>query len=323
MDKVAKVLEQIRIEPLTDHLGVRLDGIDFESVADDPGFTRLMKQLLDEHLLVFIPKQKIQPNTAERFVSNFGPLLDIKRAGNVAHHVPGAPWIKVISNGKAPDGIPYGDGNASAQIWHSDSTTWEAPVGHIAFYCRQTVDPAPKTSFKNMIEVYKALPQVMKDRIINLRVIHHFYPRQIEVKIHADGPSMPLEDRKSGFAHPLVRRHVGNNQAFLYLPTRRDSLVQGWSEQESRDLLEALWEFTNQCDFDAGVALQPDDFVIWDNRATVHGRDGWPEEHTRIMWHISSEGEIPTPLSTKRGVNTIGLDPGQAKQATQAIYNDY
>jgi taurine dioxygenase len=316
-------IDKIRIEPLNEHLGVKLSGVVFETHAPDREFTRLMKQLLDEHLLVFIARQKIEPNTIENLVANFGPLLDIKRAGNKAHHVEGAPWIKVISNGRAPDGIPYGDGNASAQIWHSDSTPWEAPVGHIAFYCRQTVEPAPKTYFKNMIKVYEALPQAMKDKIAHLRVIHHFYPRQIEVAIHANGPSMPLEDRKRGFAHPLVRRHVGNNLPYLYLPTRRDSIVQGWGEAESRALLEELWNFTNQCDFDFGVALTPDDFVIWDNRATVHGRDGWPETETRIMWHISSEGEIPTPLNTKRGVNTIGLDSGQAKAATADIYSDY
>ena len=63
--------------------------------------------------------------------------------------------------------------------------------------------------------------------------------------------------------------------------------------------------------------------MIWDNRATVHAREGWPEEKTRIMWHLSSEGEIPTPLMTRRGVNTIGLDPEAAKSVTAAVYNDY
>ncbi len=316
-------IERIQVSPASPNVGVQLSGVVFERDARDPAFIQTMKQLLDEHLVVFIPKQKIEPNTAENFVANFGPLLDIKRAGNKAHHVEGAPWIKVISNGIAPDGMPYGDGNSSAQIWHSDSTPWEAPVGHIAFYCRQTVEPPPKTYFKNMIKVYEALPQETKDRIAELRVIHHFYPRQIEIKIHAEGGSMPLEDRKRGFVHPLVRRHVGSNKPFLYLPTRRDSLVQGWSEEDSRALLEELWDFANAADFDLAVPLTPDDFVIWDNRATVHSRDGWPQEKTRIMWHISSEGEIPTPLHTRRGVNTIGLDTDSAKVATAAIYNDY
>lgn len=316
-------IAQIKESPLSEHLGVQLDGVVFEEMYRQPEFIDKMKKLLDRHLVVFIPRQKISPAAAEEFSANFGPMVDIKRKGNVAHHVPGADWIKVISNGTAPDGIPYGDGNSSAQIWHTDSTPWEAPVGHIAFYCRIAPTPGPKTYFKNMIKVYEALPEAMKQRIANLRAIHHFYPRQIEVKIHAEGPSMPLEDRKLGVTHPLVRRHLGSGKPILYLPTRRDSLIVGLSEDKGRALLEELWQFTNDADFDFGVALQPDDFVIWDNRATVHARDGWPEDVTRLMWHLSSEGEVPTPMFARRTLNTIGLTPEQArlanKDALQAI----
>ncbi|MGE0384152.1 MAG: TauD/TfdA dioxygenase family protein [Gammaproteobacteria bacterium] len=312
-------------EPLTEHLGVRLSGLEFEKVADEPFFIDFVKKQLAERLLVFIPGQTIDPGTAVRFASRFGPLVDIKRAGNVAHHVPGHEWIKVISNGVASDGIAYGDGNASAQIWHSDSTPWEAPVGTIAFYCRQTPTPPPRTYFKNMIAVYAALPAATRDRIDRVRVIHHFYPRQIEVKIAAEGPSMPLEDRKIGFAHPLVRRHLPSGRPMLYLPTRRDSVVVGMDEAEGRALLEELWDFTNRVDFEFGVGLTPDDFVIWDNSATVHRRDGWDERDTRIMWHISLEGEVPTPMYPSRTVNTIGLSADEARDLHRkaAAVSDY
>ena len=317
-------LSAIDLRPLSPHLGVGLGGLEFEQLADEESFVDLMKKLLDEHLLVFIPGQKIHPGTLERFTARFGPMLDIKRAGNVAHHVPHHEWIKVISNATAPDGIRYGDGNASAQIWHSDSTPWEAPVGHIAFYCRETPSTPPRTYFKNMIAVYEALPAETRERIARLRAIHHFYPRQIEIKIHAEGPSMPLEDRKLGTAHPLVRRHLGSGRPILYLPTRRDSIVVGMSEGESRALLEELWDFTNRADFDFSVALTPDDFVIWDNRACVHSRDGWSEEETRIMWHLSAEGEVPIPLHPRRTVNTIGLAPEQARRVhEQVMQGDY
>lgn len=307
--------DSIQTQPITPHIGIQLSGLELEAIADDPDFIDRMKKLMAEHLVVFIPRQQnLSPGMLERFTARFGPLVNIKRAGNVAHHVPGYDWIKVISNGKAEDGIALGDGNASAQIWHSDSTPWEAPVGTIAFYCRKTVSSAPKTYFKNMIKVYEALPQAMKDRIARLRVIHHFYPRQIEVKIHAEGPSMPLEDRKLGFVHPLVRRHLPTGKSILYLPTRRDSLIVGMSEEESRALLTELWDFANAQEFDMGVALQPDDFVIWDNSATVHSRDGWDEGETRIMWHISAEGEVPVPLYPRRTVNTIGLSPEEARK---------
>ena len=192
---------------------------------------------------------------------------------------------------------------------------WEAPVGHISFYCRQTSNPAPKTFFKDMIKVYAALPEAMKERINHLRAIHHFYPRQIEVKIHAEGPSMPLEDRKLGIVHPLVRRHIGNGKPYLYLPTRRDSLIVGLTEEASKALLTELWDFANACKFDVGAALGPDDFIIWDNSATVHEREGWPNEQVRLMWHTSSEGEVPIPFYPRRTVNTIGLSADDARES--------
>ena len=315
----AEAVGKIEITPLSAHTGVELSNLDLEKLAPTRPFIDLMKHLLDEYLVVLIRQQKLQPMTAQNFTGNFGPLLDIKRKGNVAIHVPEADFIKVISNGKNAEGVAIGDGNASAQLWHSDSTPWEAPVGHIAFYCRQTPTPAPTTYFMNMIKVYESLPQAMKDRIAKIRVIHHFFPRQIEPEIARTMPSMPLEDRRRGMLHPLVRRHLGTGKPFLYLPTRRDSLIPDMPEEESKALLTELWDFVDAAPFKIGHAMQPDDFVIWDNRATVHSREGWPEEKTRVMWHISSEGEVPIPFYPKRTLNTIGLSADQAKDVNSDL----
>ena len=308
-------IQDIEVVPLTEHIGVELKNVDFEALAPTRPFIDLMKNLLNEHLVVLIAKQQIQPMTAQNFTGEFGPLLDIKRKGwGNPIHVPEADFIKVISNGADETGRPYGDGNSSAQMWHSDSTSWEAPVGHIAFYCRKTVDPAPQTYFMNMIKVYEALPQSMKDRIAKVRAIHHFFPRQIEPEVFKNAPPMSLEDRRRGLLHPLVRRHLGSGKPFLYLPTRRDSLIPGMSEAESKELLTELWDFTDAQPFKVGHAMVPDDFLIWDNTATVHSRDGWPENETRIMWHISAEGEVPIPFYPKRTLNTIGLSPEEARK---------
>src|SRR6185437_11386396 len=115
--------------------------------------------LLKRHLLLFFPQQSIEPATLTAFAHHFGPLLDIRRKANPARHVPGHDMIKVISNITCSDGVPLGDGNASAQIWHSDSTTWEVPVGYIAFYCRIAPPNPPHTSFLDMIKVYETLPE--------------------------------------------------------------------------------------------------------------------------------------------------------------------
>jgi taurine dioxygenase len=254
-------------------------------------------------------------------LATFGPLQDIKRPGTDAIHVPEDPWIKVISNGRAPDGRPLGDGNNSAQVCHTDSTTWDAPPSHIAMYCRQTASPAPATRFIDMIAAYASLPEATKERIRELKVVHHLYPRQIEVAIAAHGPSQPLEIRSKGQIHPLVRRHMATTLPILYLPTRRDSIVVGWGEDESAELLDELWEHTLSSPNRVEVVLDVGDFVIWDNAAAVHGRDGWPDEQVRVMWHVSAEGEIPTPRYGTRGFNVAGLDAHGAQDLAARAYD--
>jgi taurine dioxygenase len=308
-------LSQIHAEPISSELGVTLTGFEFEEVAETEAFFEEVSRQLRHHLLVYMPGQHIEAGTLTQFASQFGPLLDIRRKANSAVHVPGHDLIKVISNIVDDQGRHLGDGNTSAQIWHSDSTTWEVPVGYIGFYCRVTPPAEPKTSFLNMIEAYRLLPEWLKERINNLHVVHHVYDRQIEVAIADEGGSLPVEERSRGFVHPIVRRHIQTNRPCLYLPTRHDSLVIGLSEADSLALLDELWDFVGSLDCKAGIALQPDDFVIWDNTATVHSREGWPESEGRQMWHISMEGERPTPLYGVRAPNTIGMNPDQRREA--------
>ncbi|SNQ48359.1 putative Taurine dioxygenase [Frankia canadensis] len=306
----------ITITSLDAEFGVDITGVDLEKAAYDHGFLVQLRAALDEHRAVRLRDQRISPKTLTTVTEYFGPLLDIRRAGGNALHIPGHPMIKVISNENDPEtGRALGDGNNSAQVWHTDSTTWEVPPSHIAFYCRRAPTPAPATRFLDMIKVYASLPEATKERIRTLRVMHHMFPRQIEVDIARNAPSRPVEDRRVGRIHPLVRRHLPTNLPILYLPVRRDSLVVGWTEKDSRALLDELWDHTEASPHRISVPLEPDDVVIWDNAALAHSRDGWPDSEGRTMWHVSAEGEVPTPRYGERAPNPIGLSREEERAA--------
>jgi taurine dioxygenase len=106
--------------------------------------------------------------------------------------------------------------------------------------------------------------------------------------------------------HPLVRRHLPTGLPILYLPTRRDSIVVGWSDSDSSRLLADLWGFVERSQHRTSVALVKNDLLFWDNAATVHSREGWPADQGRAVWHVAAEGEIPTPLYGKRAANIYG-----------------
>ncbi|WP_322761860.1 TauD/TfdA family dioxygenase [Frankia sp. Cr2] len=319
-------LSQLALAPLTPHLGVEISGVQLEDVAYDDGFIELARKAMDRHVVILMRGQRLGPGAMVHVASQWGQPIDIRRRvpGVQPHHVPGHDFVKVISNGVAADGRPLGDGNSAAQIWHSDSTAWEVPTSVIAFYCRVTPDPAPRTYFTDMAAVYDGLPPDLRERIGRLRARHYQYARQIEVEVARSGTSLPLADRRLGRLHPLVRRHLRTQRPFLYLPARRDSLIEGMTETESRALLDEMWEAVDACPATLSVALAPDDFVIWDNAMAVHRRDGWPATDNRVMWHVSVGAEVPTPLHPFHTTNVAGMADDQRRATAAAeLAGDY
>jgi taurine dioxygenase len=288
---------QLKFEPLSDHLGAEVNGCDLAAWAED-GDTAIQARLqdaLDHHIVLLFKRQTLTPGLIEAIGRRFGPLMNLKRPTNMMgfkdpHHVPGIQNLKVLSNGVAEDGRPLGDGAAAAQDWHSDGAMQELPGSYTYFYARAVPPVPPRTYWMNAYKVYEALPAALKQRIANLRIIHHHYPAGNEFPLP---PSLPLEERRKGPVHPIARIHPRTGKPFLYLPHRSDALVEGWSERDSAALVGELRTFAACMPFSFGTALNVDDFVIWDNRPSYHRRDSWNETETRVLWHLANIGEAP------------------------------
>ncbi len=298
----------LKYEPLSPHLGVELKDVVLSELYPSDEFYWRLRQILADHLVVLIRHQELSAEQLEGLAGRFGPLMNSRTPSVEAHHVGGS--IKVISNGTDSNGRRFGNGNASAQVWHTDSSApWEVPSGHVFLYCKKAPRNPPRTFFMDMRKVYASLPSELKSKISKLRVIHHHYPREHEVTISEAGPSYPIEIRKIGPVHPLVRRHLSTQVPMLYLPTRRDSLVVGLTEGESRALLTELWRYVEEAPYRCAAALEPNDLVLWDNGACVHSREGWSEDEVRVLWHQSAAGEIPVPYSPETGTRNESLLP--------------
>jgi len=76
---------------------------------------------------------------------------------------------------------------------------------------------------------------------------------------------------------------------------RRDALIVGRTPQQSRELLEQLWAAVFLLPDKWLVPLEANDFVIFDNRAVLHNREGWDASRQRIVFHLAIEGEVPLP----------------------------
>ncbi|MDQ0471034.1 TauD/TfdA dioxygenase family protein [Labrys wisconsinensis] len=287
----------ISVRPASAHLGADVSGLSFAEIVDrdDPDLFAQVSAALDRHLVLRFRDQPVDPERFVAFARHFGTLVNLKRAENVdALHVEEHPLIKVISNAYAADGRPLGDvNNSSQQIWHSDGCTQPAPPAKTFFFGRKAPANPPRTMWLHMVEVFRRMPEDLKATITPLSAIHSVHNNPNEIALFLRRGSIGMDKLREGTRHPLVCRHPSTGKPLLYLPRRRDTLIVGMDLAESREIMDRLWDFvlTQTCWWGAGMA--ENDLVIWDNLATLHGREGWESTEERVMWHVATTG---TPL---------------------------
>lgn len=266
-----------------------------------------LRKALDQFLVLRFRQPALDDDEIVGFASLFGAILsDRKNSEEMASLQPtGRAELKVLSSAFTPDGRPIGDKGTAAQIWHTDGSHRDTPNAYSVLYARKAPDNPPHTGFMSSYTLYEKLSADLKNEISNLRAVFSIHNRSQDLSNFLTGPSLDEERRAEGPRHPLVRLHPTTNRPFLYLPRRRDALIESYSAEQSRYLLERLWAAVFSLDEQWQVALRPNDFVIFDNRAVLHNREGWQSNQERTVFHLALEGEVPIPAFAPR---TIGSD---------------
>jgi alpha-ketoglutarate-dependent 2,4-dichlorophenoxyacetate dioxygenase len=154
----------------------------------------------------------------------------------------------------------------SNRLWHTDAS-FEDPAGRYSMLSARVVPPVrADTEFADMRAAYDALDDEMKTSLEGLRVYHSIvYSRHVLGFDFSEEESAKLK----GAVHPLVRTIPRAQRRSLYLASHA-AHVEGWPVPEGRLLLRDLIEHATQPQFVYRHNWYPDDFVIWDNRATMH-----------------------------------------------------
>ncbi|OJY53866.1 TauD/TfdA family dioxygenase [Sphingomonas sp. 67-41] len=153
-----------------------------------------------------------------------------------------------------------------ARLWHTDSS-FRDPPGRYTFLAARILPPeGGDTEFADMRAAYDALDEVTKLALTGLRVFHSLG----RSRLLADAPALSPDEERNlpGAEQPLVRRHPSGRDA-LYLASHAESIV-GWDATESRELLDRLTEHAIRPEFVHSHQWRGGDFVMWDNRCTMH-----------------------------------------------------
>jgi alpha-ketoglutarate-dependent 2,4-dichlorophenoxyacetate dioxygenase len=253
------------------HFVAEVTGIDLRQVHDRDTLERI-RAGMDEHAVLVFHDQPFTDEEQLAFARRFdGHLHTRTGASALGKSRLGTEALADISNVDEAGELlksddrrrMYGLGN---RLWHTDASFVDPP-GRYSMLSARVVPPVPAdTEFADMRAAYDALEADMKTRLEGLRAHHSIaYSRQtLGFEF-----SQEEQEKLKGAIHPLVRTLPRSGRRSLYLASHASRIV-GWPVPEGRLLLRDLIEHATQPQFVYRHAWRVHDFVIWDNRATMH-----------------------------------------------------
>jgi taurine dioxygenase len=91
--------------------------------------------------------------------------------------------------------------------------------------------------------------------------------------------------------HPVLIRHPETGERAVYVNGDFTTRFDGWSDEESRPLLEYLYRAVTQPQYCCRVRWTQGSVVIWDNRTVQHFATADYQGHARLMHRITVKGQ--------------------------------
>jgi taurine dioxygenase len=250
----------LHVDPVAGALGAEVRGVHLGSLTDAE-FAAVHGALL-EHLVLFFPGQHLSPDEHFAFATRFGEAE--------VH-----PFIPKL-DGAHPE-IVVIEGEARADVWHTDVTFAEHPPICSVLKAVTLPSRGGDTLFTNQYRVYESLSTPMRDLLDGLTAVHH---------AKAFGhPEMQAR-------HPAVRVHPETGRRSLYVNRTFTSHFVELSPTESSALLDYLWTFSEQPQFTCRYRWSEGAIGVWDNRCTQHYAINDYDEMRRIE-RVTIVGDDP------------------------------
>ena len=266
------------VAPLHPLFAAELTGADLTH-EPTPGLVDTVEAAMAQYGVLVVRDVRITDEQHKRFSRAFGPL-------ELPSRVPGAarPQSKRVfdpdlfyAGNLDKDGaiIPYGsDGYKLAQgaeRFHTDSsfhpmpTKWSLLLGHET----PPSEAGGDTLFADARAAYDALPEDMKAKLEGLVGVHDFWEGRRRAGLQGEiTPEMRRMIPFEPVAHPILRTMPYSRKA-LYVGGHCVG-VEGMDAEESRALVEQLYDHATQDRFVYRHPWRQHDLVIWDNRCTMH-----------------------------------------------------
>ena len=236
-----------------------------------------------EYGLIVFPKLPLSHDEFKGFALSFGNFGDDPFISSLPDY-PNIAEIKRSANEKA---TPFGG------TWHSDWSFMKKPPSATLLHSKIIPPVGGNTLFANTEKSFAALPEKMKNKLRNLKVIHSakipyaddgFYALEKEER---SMKILPSKEAKATFSHPMIKIHPETKKECLFINPVYTINIEGFSEDESQELLWELYEHMTQDKFVYEHVWNEDMLIMWDNRTVMHQASGGYDGYDRLLHRIT------------------------------------
>jgi alpha-ketoglutarate-dependent taurine dioxygenase len=279
----------IGVEPLTGACGAEITGVDLRKPLGDEVLSEVMTAF--EHFLVIMLRDQDLTNEQHKTFSRyFGELTELPQAPIYAGD---RQMQEVRREAHEPVSVvPF-------TRFHTDSPFLARPPLCMVMRAIDAPRFGGDTAFANMYLAYEELSEGLKEVLGRLKVVYSGRDiwsknakldkeKQLRLRESHDFTEDQLEN-----AHPAVRSHPRTGRKALYVTPAYFKRFDGWSDEDSRPLLEYLAHMPHKLQYQCRIRWKPNTLIVWDNRFLQHCGIHDYENERRHLVRTTVIGERP------------------------------
>ena len=275
--------ESIDVRPVAGTLGAEIGGVDLAADLPDATVAEIRRAWL-RHQVVFFRDQDLDLDHYQAFAERMGEPVEYPFVKGLEGHP------KIITIAKLEhETVNFGG------VWHSDTTYLERPPMATMLLAREVPDAGGDTLWTSMYAAYETLSPGLQQMLDGLRAVNTSAMADVsktrEDRIRDTGFE---EERTYEAVHPVVRTHPETGRKALYVNPAHTARFEGWTEEESRPLLDLLCTHAVRPEFTVRFRWRPGSLALWDNRCVWHNPINDYHGHRRVMHRITLAGDVPS-----------------------------
>ena len=273
--------KHLDVAPVAGALGAEIAGVDISRPLEDSVVAEIRRAFLD-YLVLFFHGQKLTPQAQLAFARRLGEPMEYPQLKGLPECPLITPVVKLEH-----ERVNFGG------IWHADTTYLERPPMASMLYAIEIPPYGGDTLFANQYLAYETLSDAYRKLLDGLIGVNSSLKadasRTREDRLRAAG----LESKVLVGEHPVVRTHPETGRKALFVNIGHTTHFKGLSEDESRPLLEYLFQHQVRPEFTCRFRWQPGSLAFWDNRCAQHNPVNDYHGFRRIMHRVTLAGERP------------------------------